>query len=354
MRIKIKSLSTWILAAGIGSVWLFPGYSLAQTSYYQGKTITIIRGGSPGGTGDNQVRALIPYLRKYIPGGPTIIIQNMPGAAGIKAINYIHSRAKPDGLKIGAVGAGLAAGGILGLPGVKYDVDKLIYLGSTDTAQPYIFVTRKEAGLDSVEKLRAASGIRIGAQTVGHPIYIGGRMIAYLLGLKDPRFVVGYGGRELDIAILRGEVDGRLNNANTIVTRNPEALKKGLIHPLVTITSPKGRFHPRFANIPDLDTFARNERERELVDLFRTFLYPRWPLFQAPGTPPELVKILREAIAKAFKDPGFHENFRKLMGNDATPLTGEELERAIREIPRDPDLLELYKKMAGHDPLPPR
>ena len=153
----------------------------SQTSF-QGKTITILRGGEPGGSGDLQARALIPCLKKYIPGNPTIVIENMPGAAGMKAVNHAYSTAKPDGLTITAVGSGLASGAILGLPGVKYDIDKLLYLGSTEHGDPYVFLSRKEAGLDSLEKLRAASGVRVGAQTVGHAVYISGRIFTYHLG----------------------------------------------------------------------------------------------------------------------------------------------------------------------------
>src|SRR5918994_645445 len=121
----------------------------AQAPYYQNKTIKIIRGGEPGGTGDMQARALIPFLKKHIPGEPTIIVENIPGAAGRKAANYIYSTAKPDGLSIGAVGAGLVAGPILELTGTQYHLDKLIYLGSTESGDPYVFVSRKEAPLYS-------------------------------------------------------------------------------------------------------------------------------------------------------------------------------------------------------------
>ena len=142
--------------------------SWAQNPYYQGKTITILRGGSPGGYGDLQARALIPYLKRYIPGEPAVIIEHKQGAAGRTAVNYIYSTAKPDGLTIGAVGNVLVSGPILGLAGSNYDLDKLIYLGSTESGSPTAFITRKDAGFDSVEKLRAATGIRIGAHSVGH------------------------------------------------------------------------------------------------------------------------------------------------------------------------------------------
>jgi len=109
----------------------------------------------------------------------------MPGAAGMKAVNHIYATVKPDGLSIAAVGSGLASGAILGLPGARYDIDKLIYLGSTEQGDPYVFLSRREAGFDSLEKLRAATGVRVGAQTVGHAVYLSGRIFAYLLGLKE-------------------------------------------------------------------------------------------------------------------------------------------------------------------------
>lgn len=353
MRDKLKSMAV-TLALAIGCAGLVPKEASSQTPYYQGKTITIIRGGEPGGSGDMQAKALIPFLKKYLPGNPTIVIQNMPGSAGMKAVNHIYSTAKPDGLSITAVGSGLAAGPILGLPGAKYDIDKMIYLGSTEQGDPYVFLSRKEAGLDNLEKLRAASGLRVGAQTVGHAVYISGRIFAYLLGLKDPKIVVGFGGPELDIALARGEIDARANSADTVLRRNRDALAKGELNIHATITIPKGKFHPRFANLPDADALARNDRERQLVGLFREFLYPRWPYVLPPGTPPEIVKLLRDAMAKAFKDPGFKEEFKKLMGSEPSPLTGEEVEASIRELPRDPEVIGLYKKMAEHGPLPPR
>ena len=333
---------------------LVANQAAAQAPYFQNKTIKIIRGGTPGGTGDLQARALIPYLKKYIPGDPTIIVENMPGAAGRKAANYIFSSAKPDGLSIGAVGAGLVVGPILGLPGSQYDLEKLIYLGSTESGDPYVFVSRKDAGFDTIDKLRAASGLRIGAQAVGHPIFVAGRLFAYLLGLKEPKMVVGYGGPEIDIALTRGEVDLRANGADTILQRNRELLEKGFFQFHASITIPKGRFAQGLPKVPELENFAKTDRERQLVNLFRTFLYPRWPYILPPGTPPEIVKTLRSAMAKAFKDAEFHIEFKKLMATNATPLTGEEMEVAIRELPRDPELVSLYKKMAEHGPLPPR
>lgn len=341
------------IASSISCALLMPQAALSQTPYYQGKTITIIRGGEPGGSGDMQARVLIPFLKKYIPGNPTIVIENMPGAAGMKAVNHIYSTAKPDGLSITAVGSGLASGAILGLPGARYDIDKLIYLGSTEHGDPYVFLSRKEAGFDSLEKLRAATGVRVGAQTVGHAVYVSGRIFTYLLGLKDPRIVVGFGGVEMDAALARGEIDARANSADTVVRRNADALEKGAFNIHATLTIPKGKLHPRF-KVLDIESLAKNDRERQLISLFREFMYPRWPYVLPPATPPEIVKTLREAFNRSFKDPLFAKEFAKLMGGEPSPLTGEEVEASIRQLPRDPEVIGLYKRMAEHGPLPPR
>jgi len=333
---------------------LSPATSFSQTPYYQGKTITIIRGGEPGGSGDMQARALIPFLKRYIPGEPNIVIENMPGAAGMKAVNHIYSSAKPDGLTIASAGTPIITGPILGVPGARYELDKLVFLGSTESGDPYVFLTRREAGLDTLEKLRATSGLRIGAQTVGHSVYTSGRIFAYLIGLKDPKFVVGFGGPELDIALQRGEIDGRTNGADTVVRRNRDALENASFNIHATLTIPKGKFHPRFAKLPEFDSFAKNEKERQLVQVFRAFQYLRWPYIVPPATPTEIVKTLRAATVKAFNDPEFAKEFKKLMGSDPSPLSGEEMEAALRELPRDAAILDLYKKMSEHGPLPPR
>jgi tripartite-type tricarboxylate transporter receptor subunit TctC len=337
--------SVVFLAVGLLNAW--PAFS--QTPYYAGKTITIIRGVGPGGSGEFQSRALMPYLKKYIPGNPIITMEFMDGASGRKAANYFYT-AKPDGLKIGSAGA-MIPGPILGLPGSNYDIDKFIYLGSTETGNPYVFFTRKATGIDSLEKLRSTSGMRIGAHSVGHSVYVTARMFAYYLNFKEPKFVVGFTDPEMDVAMGLGELDARTTSNFDSVLRKDI---KDTIHFLVTISNPKGKTDPRLPGLPDLDFFARNDRERQVLDLLRAFQVPRWPHHLSPGTPPELVKILREAMAKTFKDPGFQQDFKKLMGREPTPLSGEEVEKAVRELPRDPEVIALYKQLADGGPLPQR
>lgn len=330
------------------------GTALSQADFYKGKTIKIVRGGGPGGSGEFQTRALVKFLEKYIPGKPALTVEFIEGAAGRKAANVIYSSTRPDGLTIGSIGAGLVVGPILGLPGSSYDLDKLIYLGSTDTGDPYVFYTKGELGLDSIAKLRSTNGLRFGAHAVGHPVYVTARFVAYLLSLKEAKFVTGFTGPEIYIALQRGEIDAHATGAARFVIENPEWIEKKRVHLHATYTVPKGRHHPKFAHLPDLDSFTKSETERKLLDMFRAFQYPRWPYIFPPGTPKDRVQIIREAMRKAFADPEFPHEFRKLMGDDPAPLGGEELERAIKELPREKEVVQLYQKLAGADPLPAR
>jgi tripartite-type tricarboxylate transporter receptor subunit TctC len=209
-----------------GLMLLPPVFAFAQAPFYQGKTMTIIQGTEPGGSSDMMTKAMLPHLKKHIPGEPTIVSEYMPGGGGIKAANHIFRNARPDGLTIGRIGGGLVANAVLGERGVLYDLNKLIFLGSPHSTYHWVFFTRQEAGLKNIEALRTTPGIRIGAQSVGHSIYFVGRLFAYLIGFKDPKFVVGYSGTELDLAVARGEADGRVNNADTMLSRSADLLAK--------------------------------------------------------------------------------------------------------------------------------
>ena len=334
-----------------------PAYAFAQASFYEGKTITIDLGTSPGGVGDLRLRALGPFLHKYIPGNPTVVIENMPGAGGRKAANHIFAAARPDGLTIGGLLPGTVPDAITGQQGVLYDIDKLIYLGTPNAGVGHsALFTRKEAKLDSIEKLRATPGIRIGAPTVGHPHYVLGRFFAYMIGMPKPTFITGYKGTEIDLALLSGEVDARAHSPDTILLRNPDWIDKGLVDFKVTLNVPRGKKHPHphFARLPELQDFAQSQRERRLFELYEAFRTTGSPLVLPPGTPKERVTLLQDSVRKAFKDPEFHKEFRKLTGQDAEPLMPEELEQAVKELPREPEAVELFKALAGGGPLPSR
>jgi hypothetical protein len=201
------------------------GISLGQVPFYQGKTITLVRGSTPGGIGEMRVRALMPYLKKHIPGQPTILIEFMDGGGGRKAANHVFSRS--DGLTVGSTPSGILASAILGESGVMYDLDKFIFLGSSESESHYSFLTRREAGWDSLEKLRSTTGVRIGSHAVGHPIYLTGRFFAYFLSLKSPKFIPSYSSPEQDVAIARGEIDARSEVFSFYHEKTPRVGREG-------------------------------------------------------------------------------------------------------------------------------
>lgn len=331
-----------------------PSAGFSQAPFYQGKTITIIRGSDPGGVGEMRTRVVANYLKKHVPGNPTVVIEFMPGAGGTKAANHLYRGARTDGLVVGSAPSGMISSAILGEKGVQYDLDKFIYLGSPNSASHYVFFTNRKLGLGSLEKLRAHSGLRIGAQTVGHPIYYTGRLFAFVLGLKDPKFVVGYSSPELDVALLNGELDATPGVASSVVKQNPEFLEKGLVDFHAIIEIPKGDKHPRFAQLPELESFVKSEREHRLLALHRTFRLAGSPFVLPPGTAKERADVLREAMHRVYTDREFLVEYQKMTGEEASPLLPDAHEKAIRELPRDPQVIEYYKLLGGTQPLPTR
>jgi tripartite-type tricarboxylate transporter receptor subunit TctC len=331
----------------------FGGDAYGQ-AYYEGKTIRLVQGRSPGGSGDTRSRAVIPFLKKHIPGNPNIVNEYMDGAGGRKAANYLFNSARPDGLTIGHVSSGIVTSAVLGETGVEYDLLKFHWLGSTDSAFHYAFFVRKELGLNSLEKIQAHPGLRIGATNMGHTTYTYGRSFAWLLGLKDPKFVLGYASVEIDVAMARGELDARSNNTAEVVRRNPGAVKKGMFDFAAVLKIPREDKEPEFDHMRELDTFVKSERERRFLALTRATRSVGTPYLLPPNTPKELVQILREGMKKTYQDPEFRKEFKKLTGDDPSPMMPETQEEIVRTVPRDAETIGLFKTINGNAPLPPR
>jgi tripartite-type tricarboxylate transporter receptor subunit TctC len=350
----MKSKLFVVLALGIAVHLGWIAGVAAQTPYYQGKTIRLIQGRDAGGSGDIRSRAVIPFLRKYIPGNPNIVSEFMPGGGGRKAANYIFNYGRNDGLTIGHVSSGIVTSAVLGETGIQYDLDKFYWLGSTDSAFHYAFFTRKELGLNNLEKLRAHAGLKIGATSIGHTTYTYGRTFAWLLNLKDPKFVLGYASIEIDTAIARGELDARSNNTAETLRRNPDALKKQMFDFAAILKIPREDKEPDFDHLPEVDNFVKSERERRFLTLMRSTRAVGTPYIIPPATAKEHVQILREAMTKTFQDPEFRKEFIKLTGDSPSPMMPEVQEKTVQSIPRDPETIELFNTINGNKPLPPR
>jgi tripartite-type tricarboxylate transporter receptor subunit TctC len=328
-----------------------PDYAIPQVPFYKGKTITFINGVGPGGTGDLRGKPVAAFLARHIPGNPTIVMEFMPGGGGRKATNHIYSVARPDGLTIARISSSMVPNAVLGEAGVRYDLDKLNYLGSAESVFHFVLLTRKGAGFNSLEKLRFAPQVRVAAGSVGHSTYYLPRVFAYLIDMKEPRIVPGYSGADTDIALMRGEVDLRVISTGSV---DRGWIEKGLVDFHVALEIPRGRKFPGFTQLPELESFVKSEKERKFLATVRAFRQTGAPWILPPETPKERVQILQEAMRKTFADPDFHKEYKKLTGDDATPLLPEELEKVIRDLPRDPETVELFKKFVGGGPLPSR
>lgn len=341
------------LLPAVLAVFVSPAFS--QAPFYQGKTITLIVGSGAGGMGDLRARALASVLAKHIPGNPTITFQFMPGGGGRKAANHLYNNARPDGLTLYRISSSIVPYAVLGESGVQYDIDKLIYLGTTEHMLYYLFNTRRETGLNSLAKLRAAAGVRIGSAPVGHTGYILSRLTAYFLDMKEPKIIPGYENEDLDVAFARGEVDAQVASTGTVIEQDLVTKKLADFHAAVEI--PKGRKDARFAhlNLPDIETFAKSEKEKKLLSMIRNFRSVGTILLLPPGTPKDRVEIIKQAVRKTHTDPAFINEYRKLTGGDEpTPLMPDEQAKVVKEIPRDAESIELFKKFAGTGPLPSR
>jgi len=340
------------------TLWAFlvsPALVFSQTPFFQGKTIKIINN-DPAGTAGLRVKVMLPYLRKYIPGNPTLVVEFVEGGGGRRAANYMFQNAKADGLTMGALSSSAIGLQVMKETGVMYDIDRFIYLGTPVSENHNVIYTRGELGLATLEKLRAANGLRLGAQEVGAVAYISARLFAYFLDLKAPKFVTGYNSREADVALVNGEIDARANNVTSVLTRNRDWVDKGVMnfHAILAVPKDDKPAHPRLAQLPEIESFAKSDKERKLLTLWRGFRTAASPYVLPPGTPKDRVEILQEAMRKVFKDPEFRADFKKFTTDDPSPLTAEDLVKIIREMPRDAEIVEFLKKFSGVEPLPPR
>ena len=340
--------------ATLALLLIAPGISHSSGDYYAGKTVTLIATTAPGGTGDLRVRGVAPFLRKHLPGHPTVVIEYINGGGGRKGANYLYNNVKPDGLTIGAASGGVVGLAIMGEIGVKYDPDKFIYLGTPHHINHAVIYTRADLGLDTLEKLRAKPGLRIGGQEIGHVSYTGGRLLAYFLDMKDPKFIVGYSSREVDIALMNQELDGRANSPTSALRRNPEWLDKGIMNWHAILAAPIDKKFPRLEHLPEIESFVKNDKEKRLLKLWRNMRGIGSPYILPPGTPNEIVQTLKATMEKIFNDPEFPPYYEKMTAEEASPLSGDELTKIIQDIPRDPETLDLLKKFAGAGPLPHR
>ncbi len=285
------------------SLLIYPQHLFAAP-YYQGKVITIVVGYGPGGGYDRMARILAKNLPKYIPGKPTVLVQNMPGAAGLLAANYLYKIAKPDGLTIGTFNRGIIFAQLLKTEGVKFDLTKFAWIGSA-AVESCVLVLRADLSYKTIEDVaKAKSQIVLGSGGPGDS----GALFAFFLkeflgyNFKD---IIYPSSADSYLAMERKEIDGR---AATYSSARP-FIDRGMVVPLV-----RGRAaEPGIEKLPVDEDLVKGVREKTLMAMRSVPDSMGRPYVAPPGTPEATMKVLRDAFAKVAKDPGAQEDARKNM-----------------------------------------
>lgn len=309
----------------------------AARPYYEGKTIQLIVAFAPGGVTDNSARLVGRYLGKHIPGTPNLIVQNMPGGGGIVSANYIYGIAKRDGLTIGSLGRANYLEQMVGRPEVRFDFRRFDWVGSFNNA-PMMLACRADSGLTTVEKIRAAPRPpRMAQGGSGSISFIFASLVEEALGLKFHN-VMGYkSGREIDLAVERGEADCRASSDITILRSPwPEWIEKRFMSFIVQQGPKKSRVLPQ--DVPTVYELAPASAKPtlNLMDVMLAYTEFDRPFAAPPGTPPELLRTLREGFEKMLADPAFAADARKLVDWDGSFLNGDQLQRRIEKVVTQP------------------
>ena len=316
----------------------------AQESFYKGKTIRFVVATTAGGGFDAYTRTLARYLGKYIPGNPSIVVENMPGAGHLIGANHMYKVAKPDGLTIGHFQGGLFLHQLLGRPGIEFDARKFEFIGAPVTDNRACAFT-KTSGITSVEKWQESKGpVKLGGIGGGAPDDIA-RMLAVTTSLPI-QLVAGYKGTsEIRLAAESGELAGGCWTWDSIRATWSKAIDSGTA---VVVLQILAKPHPELPNVPLAINLAKSEEARQLIQVgiqepaeyYRPYVLP-------PGTPKERLQILRKAFQDALKDSDLLADAKKAR-LDIEPVPGEEMEKMVAALFKlDPRMIAKLKDILG-------
>lgn len=313
------------------AVW--PGAALSQQAveeFYRGRKIDLVIGYSPGGTYDLYARLVARHLGRHIPGKPLIVPRNMPGAGSRTAATFVASIAPRDGSVLATADQSLALQQAAGDNRIKFDTTKFIYIGNPNV-ENNTTVTWHASGVKTIEDAKRRTvtmGATGGSTSSQYP-----KAMNALLGTKF-KIILGYpGGNDINLAMERGEVDGRGSNswASWKATR-PHWLAENKINILVQIGLKKA---PDLPGVPLLMDLAENPDDRALLRLLSGSTQIGRPIFTTPEVPAERVAALRTAFDAMLRDPAFLQEAKK-ENFDIDPVSGEALQKLVGEIAATP------------------
>lgn len=317
--------------------------AMAQDAFYKGKTVRIIVGASAGGGYDTYSRTLSRHMGKYIPGNPTLVVDNMPGAGFLISANHMYKVAKPDGLTIGHFIGGLFLQQLLGKSGIEFDARKFEYMG-VPAQDNYMLGVHKSTGITSIDQwLNSKSPVKLGGVGIGSATDDIPKVLGAAIGLPF-QLVSGYKGTaDVRLAFNSGEILGVCNSWESFKATWSKELSAGEV---VVVLQAVAKPHPEQPKLPLAISYAKTEEAQKLVRALVHSISPTArPYVLPPGTPKNRVQILRKAFMDTFKDADFLADANKAR-LDLNPLDGAELEKNVKEVFNlDPKLIPRAKEI---------
>jgi tripartite-type tricarboxylate transporter receptor subunit TctC len=319
------------------------GGAQAQTDYYKDKTIQLVVPSTTGGGYDIYGRLVARHYGNFIPGKPRIIVQNMPGASGIKAFNYLYSIAPKDGTVIGALYSGTPFQEAMGYEGIQYKSKEFSWIGALSQVANALVVL-DTAGVRNIDEAKKKEVLMGALSTIGgnaaYPL-----LLNHTIGTKF-KLVTGYqSGTEVNLAMERGEVHGRGSNPWTSwKSSKPDWVRDGKIVPLVQIGMKK---EPDLQNVPLLVDLAETPEQSRMFEFVSLSINMERPFATTPGFDRQRLQILRDSFMQMAKDSAFLADAAK-NELDVDPMTGDGVEKIVASIIDMPkDIVEKTKYAIG-------
>jgi tripartite-type tricarboxylate transporter receptor subunit TctC len=330
-----------------------PACADAISDFYRGRQFTVIVGYATGGGYDVYGRLIARHIGRHIPGNPNVVVQNMPGAGSLRAVNHLYNNAPKDGTAIATFSRDMPLLGIIGHnPNVRFDPRKFTWLGSSSSYanDAYFLFVRKDAPVNSIAAARRPGGppIVIGGTAEGATGNDVGVIVRDALGV-NLKVVSGYpDSNGLFLAVDRGEIDGRFVGISATASSHPEWLAPNS-NMLKLLQFARVKRHPEYQDVPMARELALNQRARALIELAESPYRLSRPFAAPPGVPADRAAALQRAFLAVHDDPLYLEEANK-MKVDVSPIGGEEVRRALAEIEGAPaELLDYMKKLLAEN-----
>jgi tripartite-type tricarboxylate transporter receptor subunit TctC len=340
------------LMAAIGALAAPAASADPVADFYKGKQITLIVSYGPGGGYDVYARTLARHMPKYIPGNPTIVIQNMPGAGSLRGANFIYNAAPKDGTAFGTFARNIPLIGLLQKTNqnVQFDPLKFTWIGSSASFadDAYLLMVRRDAPVKSVEDARKPGGppIILGTTAEGVSSDTMGVVLREMLGFNVKQ-VPGYtDGAALNLAFERGEIEARNVGLSSIRSTKGDWVKPGGLGNVLMVFGRSTR-HTDYPNAPTARELAKSDADRKLIAILEIPYSLSRPFAAPPGVPADRAKALIKAFMETHKDPAYLEEAKKA-DFEVSPIDGDEVLRLINDIADTPDeQLSRIEKLVG-------